>query len=194
MQRADINPAAKNICWLLLIERMNSQTGECFCTNEHIAEQLGIDLATVKRAKLQLLGKPSKKDRDDAVPAVLETFTAQNAPTKKRLASSYRFLRRLGAQNAPTARQNAPMAKKPQAQNAPIGKPKFHHKPCSPQYLAWETYKRSIGQSIPTNRNGWTFETEWPPGHPTERVTTERVSRRPSLTAWLADADDTTKH
>lgn len=172
MERRDISATAKNICWLLLCERMNSQTGKCICSNQHIAKKLGIGITSVKRAKLEL--------RDAGV--IEPSTQVQNGPTQKSQISSFRFLRRFGDQNGPTKHQNWTEPKTDPVQNGPTQNRKistktdtaFHAKPCSPQYLAWETFYRSIGKRIPTNRHGWTFETEWPPSTvgPTKEIAT----------------------
>lgn len=126
MQRADLSATAKTICWLLLLERMNSQTGKCVCSNTHIADQLGIGLASVKRAKLQLAGKPSRPGATDAVPAVLTISTpAQNEPTSKSEISSYRFLIGSVAQNEPTNAHFWTELKMSPAQNQPTSEPRY---------------------------------------------------------------------
>lgn len=96
MQRDDLSATAKNLCWLLLVERTNRFTGECTCSNTHIAKQLAIGLASVKRAKAEL--RETK---------LLDTSTpAQNEPTSKNRISSYRFIYRFVAQNEPTQTEN----------------------------------------------------------------------------------------
>jgi hypothetical protein len=155
MERRDISATAKNICWLLLVERMNSHTGKCFCSNQHIAQKLGIGITSVKRAKLEL------KDA-----GIFEPSTqAQNGPTQKSQISSFRFLRRFGDQNGPTKPQNWTEPKMGQAQNGPTqiraNRTKIPIKVDGPEADAW----RQAGAHIPfSTRTGiWEVPSQWPP-------------------------------
>lgn len=89
MLRTDLLPAEKLICWYLLAELTNRDTGLCYCSNKHLAKTLSLNLRTIQRSKNSLREK-----------SVLTWRAYGSGPQTATSASCYRFIQ-VGAVHRP---------------------------------------------------------------------------------------------
>jgi hypothetical protein len=182
MSRTDLSTAELRLCWFLLIQIMNNETGHCYCSDRHIAKQLSINTGTVYRAKRRLkqLG-------------ILE-WSAPAACARAGTPSSFRFnwlrlqpRRQPNREHAgtPSAPTQAPAAcadagTKIRVQQPANGKPnntyrntpsdqsiyfgKIQIKDDTPQRQYWDAFLvKKTGKAAPHSTKGvWGFRTEWP--------------------------------
>lgn len=96
MLRRDLSTAELRICWYLLTQVMNT-TGNCCCSNQHLANALGLTPSTVVRAKANLKQKH-----------ILDWPHLGKLAASAHLACTYNFTNRIGrasthlASDAPT--------------------------------------------------------------------------------------------
>ena len=97
--RNDMSAAELRICWFLLIDRTN-ESGDCHCSNNHLAEALDLDPSTVKRAKQNLRNKH-----------ILTWPNTGKLGASTHLATEYRFFLQVrGRVHAPSFSASTPLA------------------------------------------------------------------------------------
>jgi hypothetical protein len=155
LRRADISATAKNICTFLLIERTNAATGQCYCSNQHIADQTGSSLTAVKDARRQL--------RRAGV--IAYTNPVGNRPGE---ASIYSFLR-LGVGKRPNKQSDSDRGENRPVENRPRTTPEQRTVKITEgtnQWTAWRDHYQRIGD-YRARRMRCVFHlrvpTEWPP-------------------------------
>lgn len=182
MLRRDLSAAELRIVWFLLIDRTN-EAGNCHCSNNHIAETLGLTRSTVHRAKMSLREK-----------AILTWPETGHLAASTHLATEYRFsitskglhprsqlynthAASLAAPTQPelaAPTQPAELAAYTQPAAAKTEKPpkpdrsiyfgKTIIKDDTPQREYWDQFLiKRTGKPAPRSKNGsWGFRSEWP--------------------------------
>lgn len=162
MLRTDIGDTERRICWFLLLERMNAETGLCISSNASLASQLGLDIRNVERARKKL--KHLK----------IITWSATGAAAGS--ASIFRFIQKVRPALAPVPSDKFAGTLPAQPPVPPTGatagrsnqeqtKPPNLVKDGSPQHEAWKFFEQHCGPISKTWSNrydGWLYPSAWP--------------------------------
>jgi hypothetical protein len=158
MVRTDLNDAERRICWFLLLERANSETSLCYCSNNHLAHHLTLNLRTIERAKQRL--------------KALRILTWEKAPGPQTGTSSiYRFYTRFDRftdRDLTDIQTGTPPVHRPGAPTGPqtgrTNDETYYAQFGSAELEYWDAYlRKTTGNTAPRDkRGGWRFPTRWP--------------------------------
>lgn len=170
MLRNDLSHAEHRVLYLLYAIRANSNTGLCFTTDARMAEDLGLHVRSIERAKASLKAKGllrwttdrlrgrndvcvydlnAEKNTDNSVASIVGNTgdPVAEIPTSAPDVSSIEYIKTLHGISTEMT---------PRSFYAPSG---------SPELEAWDRWGRiHRGKSYPRDRaGGWDFPSRWPP-------------------------------